>query len=176
MATPYKTLIYITIQPLNNLRIWYTIHSIQFISSIFKIDYRQHEYSRHLLCSAVVTSSNATRFTFAVRSLRQHSWCTQYQLQCTTTRLLNIFIIFLVCNTSQQNVGTDQQVSITLIISCLYYFILHATDQSLSPIKFIRKYKVMFRIIKTSQNVLTAVVFERVCIMVYANSLLFFIL
>jgi len=58
---------------LNNRRIWYTIHSIQFISRIFKIDYRQDEYSRHLLCSAVGTSSNAARFTFAVRSLRQHS-------------------------------------------------------------------------------------------------------
>jgi len=50
---------------LNNRRIWYTIHSIQFISRIFKIDYRQHEYSRHLQCpTAVETPSNVTRFTF----------------------------------------------------------------------------------------------------------------
>jgi len=50
---------------LNNRRIiWYTIHLIQFISRIFKNDYRLGEYSRHLLYSTAKTSSNATRFTF----------------------------------------------------------------------------------------------------------------
>jgi len=165
---------------LNNRRIWFTIHSIQFISRIFKIDYRQHEYSKHLLCSAVETSNNATRFTFetpesGVRILRQHSWCTHtvpaIMYHHASVEHFYYFFSAMPCNKTS---GATSKVSITLIISCLYV-ILQATD-SPSPSKFIRKYAVMFRIIKTSQNLWTAIVFERVCIMLYlyANSLLFF--
>lgn len=105
-------------------------------------------YSRHLLCSAVETSNNATRFTFetpesGVRNLRQHSWC-MHTVPAIVYHHASVehFYYFFFCNALQQNVRCDQQVSITLIISCLYV-ILHATD-SFSPSKFIRNIRLCF--------------------------------